>query len=642
MDGNSTGQAANSSSDFVRKLYKMLENPQDESVVRWGNEGDSFVVLENEKFTKHILPKHFKHSNFASFVRQLNKYDFHKVRHNNEEGGASPYGVGAWEFKHPDFKMNNKDALDNIRRKAPAPRKPNVMPDDIIPTQQMDLFNTQLVATQQQLQQLQERYNELSMHHSMLLQELIGVQKTVVNHEHVMGYVMNFLTSVDAQRRRESRVNIPFPPPTTNGAPNGVGVDESKESRQLTAKEEDVPASPLQHASKLLSEVNADHMLNSNKLEQLNEHHMRMNASYTTPPPINGTRSSSRGAAPHSATSSTSMSYGDLDNMVYPIGNNQGIDPMYSGHIHNIPYVEPPKAPEPVLQQTEGRKKSSAVDPGWVRQPQILLVEDDQTCRRIGGKFLFAFQCHVDSALDGLEAVNKLNAGSKYDLVLMDIIMPNLDGVSATHLIRQFDHTPIIAMTSNIRSDDIAMYFQHGMNDVLPKPFTKEGLLSMLEKHLGHLKKHPQQALEMNPPQPGASAKRSYRSDDSPATSPATVSNWNSPGNIGVSPASAHAEDPYLHAVHNNAGPGPTQYGIPNQGGMPPPSVQAPMYAGPPPGGLGPRPPQQQHRRGISEMSGGPPDMGDAKRQQLYGGPSQHLQQQHHQMQPGHGIPRPR
>jgi len=380
--------------------------------------------------------------------------------------------VQAWEFKHPDFMVNKKDALDNIKRKAPAPRKSNAMPDDLVPTQQMDLVNTQLVATQQQLQQLEERYNELSMHHSMLLQEVIGVQKTVVNHEHVMQYVMNFLNSIDAQRRRESKGGNPFAAAAAAAAPTNAITNGNrtpgKDGHPLPPNEEDLQASPLQHASKLLSEVNADHMLNTQSLEQMNEARLRLNAALTTPPPDialrNGTRSSSRGAQPHSATSSTSMSYGELDNLVYPIGQTQGIDPMYSEHIHNIPYSVPPKAPEASFPPPPdaGRKKSTTVDPGWIRQPRILLVEDDPTCRRIGGKFLYAFHCSVDSSLDGLEAVNKMNAGAKYDLVLMDIIMPNLDGVSATHLIRQFDHTPIVAMTSNIRSDDISMYFQHG------------------------------------------------------------------------------------------------------------------------------------------------------------------------------------
>lgn len=310
--------------------------------------------------------------------------------------------VQAWEFKHPDFKVNNKDALDNIKRKAPAPRKANAPIEEPGPTQQMDLVNTQLVATQQQLQTLQERYNELSVHHSMLLQELIGVQKTVVNHEHVMQYVMNFLNGMDAQRRRESRVGNPFAH-MNNTAANG-STTPGIEAHSAGATEDDSPASPLQHASKLLESVNADQLLNTRNLEQMNEQQMRHNAALTTPPPgpekRNGTRSSSRADQPHSAASSTSMSYGDLDNMVYPIGQTQGIDPSYRDHVENIPYSMPPKAPEAgVAQQAEGRKKSTSIDPGWTRQPQILLVEDDPTCRRIGGKFLYAFHCSIDSAV---------------------------------------------------------------------------------------------------------------------------------------------------------------------------------------------------------------------------------------------------
>jgi YesN/AraC family two-component response regulator len=68
-------------------------------------------------------------------------------------------------------------------------------------------------------------------------------------------------------------------------------------------------------------------------------------------------------------------------------------------------------------------------------------------------------------------------------------MMPKLDGVSATTQIRQFDAmTPIISMTSNTTANDIMTYFANGMNDILPKPFSKDSLLSMLEKHCQHLR----------------------------------------------------------------------------------------------------------------------------------------------------------
>lgn len=64
----------------------------------------------------------------------------------------------------------------------------------------------------------------------------------------------------------------------------------------------------------------------------------------------------------------------------------------------------------------------------------------------------------------GLEAVDKMNAApNSFDLILMDIIMPHLDGISATVCIREVaPRIPIIAMTSNIRADDIDMYFRYG------------------------------------------------------------------------------------------------------------------------------------------------------------------------------------
>ncbi|KAI9779007.1 MAG: kinase-regulated stress-responsive transcription factor skn7 [Peltula sp. TS41687] len=633
----SAASASNNSSDFVRKLYKyemvnskkvahdttdrflfrMLEDPSDGQVVRWGNDGNSFVVLENERFTKSILPKHFKHSNFASFVRQLNKYDFHKVRHNNEESGQSPYGANAWEFKHPEFKIGGKDSLENIRRKAPAARKSVQSADDLVPTSQIDLVNTQLVAMQQQLQQLSDRYNELSVHYSMLLTELIGVQKSVVNHESVMQNVMTYLHSADSFIRGYRR-NARADGTCGTTAQDGPASAMTSLNQQSTQLEETLP-SPLQNAEKLLNDASAETLFHHRNLEQINEFYRQANSQINNPSPetimsrdATNITDRAESIAPNATpTIDFTRLNNDLQDAVYPVGHSNGIDPMFGEHINNIPYPTPAStevAPtDPRKHFSDGRKKSASIDPGWIRAPQILLVEDDPTCRRIGGKFLYSFKCAIDSAFDGLEAVNKMNGGSKYDLVLMDIIMPNLDGVSACHLIRQFDSTPIIAMTSNIRSDDISMYFAHGMNDVLPKPFTKEGLLTMLEKHLGHLKDtRTSESIQANPMTHGP-ARHTLKDDNSSVKSEATTTNWQSPTTpfTGISPQSQTLNDEYVSAL-SRTGP----YGLDTSTQPETVNLQSPMAASRP--GI--------HRRQLSQISDicGTEEQSDAKRQRLF------------------------
>jgi len=134
------------------------------------------------------------------------------------------------------------------------------------------------------------------------------------------------------------------------------------------------------------------------------------------------------------------------------------------------------------------RVRRGAYVPGWAVPPRVLVVDDDAVSRTLSSKLLHIAGCTFDVAVDGEVAVQRMNL-EKYDLVLMDIVMPKLDGVSATSQIRQFDlSTPIISMTSNSTPSDLKTYFQHGMNDILSKPFGRDNLINVLEKHLMHLK----------------------------------------------------------------------------------------------------------------------------------------------------------
>ena len=114
----------------------------------------------------------------------------------------------------------------------------------------------------------------------------------------------------------------------------------------------------------------------------------------------------------------------------------------------------------------------------------ILLVEDNAMNREIARELLQELGLRIDEAVDGSEAVQKIEK-QPFDLVLMDIQMPVMDGYEATRLLRQRGATlPIIALSANAMSEDTQRVLEAGMDDHLSKPIDPQQLRSVLQKHL--------------------------------------------------------------------------------------------------------------------------------------------------------------
>ncbi len=71
--------------NFLIKLLKILNEKENQDIISWNNDGESFVIKNINNFLTIVIPKYFKHKNFRSFVRQLNLYDFHKSNVKNSE-----------------------------------------------------------------------------------------------------------------------------------------------------------------------------------------------------------------------------------------------------------------------------------------------------------------------------------------------------------------------------------------------------------------------------------------------------------------------------------------------------------------------------------------------------------------------------
>ena len=157
-----------------------------------------------------------------------------------------------------------------------------------------------------------------------------------------------------------------------------------------------------------------------------------------------------------------------------------------SNFIVRIPYA---------FSKSSGLKKTTSPKSPLISERKldgmkVLLVEDNDINRLYAKSILRQWNCLVDIAENGLVAIEKIKY-NLYDVVLMDVQMPVMDGYEATRAIRLIDspmrHAPIVALTANATKADIEKCLSSGMNDYLPKPFTPDDLYGKIS---GELKIH--------------------------------------------------------------------------------------------------------------------------------------------------------
>ncbi len=123
-------------------------------------------------------------------------------------------------------------------------------------------------------------------------------------------------------------------------------------------------------------------------------------------------------------------------------------------------------------------------------EPLILLVDDNMVNRQVAGEILKKSGCKVDLAVNGQDAINKAQK-KRYDVIFMDIQMPDMDGVTATKKIKALgikDLAPIVAMTAYSMKEDKERFIKSGLDDYISKPIKAKELLNKIRTLL-HIKK---------------------------------------------------------------------------------------------------------------------------------------------------------
>ncbi|KAK0674555.1 putative heat shock factor protein [Cercophora samala] len=218
---------------FVQKLSSFLDESRNTELIRWSDKGDSFIVLDEDEFAKTLIPELFKHNNYASFVRQLNMYGFHKRvgLSDNSMKASERKNKSPSEYSNPYFRRGHPNLLWLINKPKGGSSKKKIKKEDgeaeseednnaeetygvpshgasqagrasvsheVGPLQKKDLIQVknQIDRIQQQQLAISGMLNKIRQDHNSLYQQAVMFQTMHERHENSINAILNFLANV--------------------------------------------------------------------------------------------------------------------------------------------------------------------------------------------------------------------------------------------------------------------------------------------------------------------------------------------------------------------------------------------------------------------------------------------------------------